>query len=601
MSEITFTYNGNLTQIQCNKHEKIKDIFNRYLYKIQKDKNSIYFIYSGNNNINEELTFEQLANQDDKMRNKMNIIVFDNSTLLNRNTNVLFQKSKEIICPICYDNSKLCVEDYNLFLYGCKYNHKIDNILINEFEKTQYIDMSKILCEICQVKNKGKTYNNMFYRCNTCKINICPLCKSNHNKTHNIIDYDNKNYICERHNEIYSLYCNNCAVNLCMYCENEHIYHNISSFGKIMPNFEMLSIFMKKFKEIIDKYKNDIKKIINMLNKTVENIDIYYNILNEIINNYDLKKNNYQILYNLESIYHIYHIDFFDNLNDIINDKNFKNKFKKIYDIYEKMLAQYINKLKIKYKINRDENEIKLFGSQFVNNNMKNCKILIDNKEYNLMECFNIENISKQRNELEITLLGIKNITDMSYMFSECTSFISSSDISKMNTRNVINMSHMFDNCYLLNSLPDISKWNTKNVTNMSYMFYCCELLKTLPNISQWNVYNVTDMSYMFYGCELLQELPDISQWKTHKVSNMRGMFENCSSLSSLPDISKWNTYNVVDMNSMFSNCSSLSSFPNIEKWSISQLKDRENMFEGCNKSLNIPSKFKTIFQMIFN
>ena len=52
-----------------------------------------------------------------------------------------------------------------------------------------------------------------------------------------------------------------------------------------------------------------------------------------------------------------------------------------------------------------------------------------------------------------------------------------------MNTTNVTDMSYMFSYCSSLNNLPDISKWNTTNVTNMSFMFYNCKSLNNLPDI----------------------------------------------------------------------------------------------------------------------
>ena len=48
----------------------------------------------------------------------------------------------------------------------------------------------------------------------------------------------------------------------------------------------------------------------------------------------------------------------------------------------------------------------------------------------------------------------------------------------------------------------DLSKWNTNNVTNISYLFYECSSLSSLPDISKWNTKNVTDMSWMFYACK---------------------------------------------------------------------------------------------------
>ena len=179
MAEIIFNYNGKTTMIQCNKEEKIKEIINKFILKTQIDTNSIYFIYSGDSNINEELTFEELANQNDKIRNKMNIIVNDNNYIINPDVSAI-KKSKDIICPICHENIKLNIEEYNVCLYGCKNKHELDPILISEFEETQKIDISQIKCGQCKESNKNETFNNQFYRCNNCNINICPLCKLNH-------------------------------------------------------------------------------------------------------------------------------------------------------------------------------------------------------------------------------------------------------------------------------------------------------------------------------------------------------------------------------------------------------------------------------------
>ena len=51
------------------------------------------------------------------------------------------------------------------------------------------------MCDICKIKNKGNCPNYEFYKCLTCNINICPLCKPNHNSNHNIIKYAQINYI----------------------------------------------------------------------------------------------------------------------------------------------------------------------------------------------------------------------------------------------------------------------------------------------------------------------------------------------------------------------------------------------------------------------
>ena len=65
---------------------------------------------------------------------------------------------------------------------------------------------------------------------------------------------------------------------------------------------------------------------------------------------------------------------------------------------------------------------------------------------------------------------------------------------------------------YPLLSLPDISKWNTNNVTDISGIFSDCSSLSSLPDISKWNTNNVDDMNTIFWNCSSLSSLPDISK-----------------------------------------------------------------------------------------
>ena len=206
------------------------------------------------------------------------------------------------------------------------------------------------------------------------------------------------------------------------------------------------------------------------------------------------------------------------------------------------MSNKYISEITIIYNIyenpfNFKEKQeiINIFGEKFVKNNRNNCKMIIDNKEYNIKEKFKITN--NNNDILNIKLKGIENIIDMSNMFKDCTSLLTLSDISKLNINNIIDMSYMFNNCLLLSSLPDISKWNTNNVTNMSYMFNNCKSLLSLPDISKWNTNNVTNMSYMFNNCESLSSLPDISRWNINNVISIHYIFGNCISLLNLSDV----------------------------------------------------------------
>ena len=102
---------------------------------------------------------------------------------------------------------------------------------------------------------------------------------------YNIIDYENKNFICDKHNEKYTIYCKKCKKNVSLYCLKENDNHKLTNYGNILSNLDNLKIKMKELKERINLIKKDIKKMINLLNKIMENIDCYYNINIDIINN----------------------------------------------------------------------------------------------------------------------------------------------------------------------------------------------------------------------------------------------------------------------------------------------------------------------------
>jgi len=124
---------------------------------------------------------------------------------------------------------------------------------------------------------------------------------------------------------------------------------------------------------------------------------------------------------------------------------------------------------------------INIFGYEFVKNNNNICKLIIDNNEYKITPKYNIRKYKKDI--LKIKLKGIDKITNMSYMFYNCSLLRSLSDISKWNTNNVKDMFNMFNKCSSLSSLPDISKLNTSNVLNVSSIFNGCSLLSSLPDI----------------------------------------------------------------------------------------------------------------------
>ena len=601
MSQVSFIYNGNKTNIQCNENEKMKDICQRFVSKIQVDKNKIYFSYDGKagNQFNEELTFMEMANSLDKTKKSMAILVdnLDDINEINESKNESIIKSKYIICPTCGETAKISIKNYKVSLYECKSKHRTDNLSFDEYEKTQNIDLSKIICNKCKDKNKYNSFNNEFFKCFNCNINLCPLCKTLHDTNHKIINYDEINYICPNHMEKFSKYCNQCNINICSICEEEeHSNHNTIYLGDIIKKKD-LDNKMEKLKKDIEKCNNYINEIIEQLNKVKKDINKYYQIIINIVNKYDIRKKNYDILFNLKEISN--NNDITEDINKINNENNIKNRFIHILNVYNKINNININdnnniidnnnnindnineNINNNINTNNKNNEIKLTlkiekvdinkDIYFLDNT--NGKIFIDGKweehHHDCLEELNESNVELFINNIKYKYQkyfkpekeGIYNIIlkinieikDCSFMFYNCSK-LTNIDLSSFNAKNVVNMKYMFYNCQNLLNV-NLSSLDTKNVINMEYMFYSC---KKLPNIdlSSFDTKNVTNMGNMFHFCQNLTDI-DLTHFDTKKVTNLEYMFFECDNLTNI-DISSFDIRNATKFNYMFSSCNKL-------------------------------------------
>ena len=261
MAEIKFNYKGEKILIKSDIDEKMGNIFSNFVSKNNVNLKKVYFLYSGKK-ISSELTFSQTANQFDKRRNKMVVLVNDLDNE-NSKSDKKYYKSNIVICPTCLEPIKIKIEDFKISLFDCKNGHEINNLSLDKYEKTQNIDLSKINCGNCQ-NNLSNSY--ALFKCSKCEQFLCLLCKTIHDKSHNANNFEQKNNICEIHNESYYSYCKKCKQSLCMRYENEHSNHEIIYFGRIMPNEKDLKIKMIEWKKIIDKFNNNIKDIIEILN-----------------------------------------------------------------------------------------------------------------------------------------------------------------------------------------------------------------------------------------------------------------------------------------------------------------------------------------------
>ena len=114
-----------------------------------------------------------------------------------------------------------------------------------------------------------------------------------------------------------------------------------------------------------------------------------------------------------------------------------------------------------------------------------------------------------------------ENVTDMSYMFSDCNNLTT---IPQLDTSNVTNMYRMFYGSRKITSIPML---NTSKVTDMSYMFQYSNIT-TIPKL---DTSNVVDMRQTFYWCEYLSSIPMLN---TSNVSSFDSCFSGCKRLTEI-------------------------------------------------------------------
>ena len=606
MAQVEFQYNGIKSIIQCQENQKMLEICRIFASKSHLEENNLNFLYNGKSfkQFDKNLTFNQIANSIDKARKMMNILVIsdDNVNNDNHDNNSELIRSKYIICPKCFEEIKIKnFDNYKLNLFDCKNNHKY-NISLNVFEKTQMINLKNIKCNICNIKNKYNVYNNEFYKCYECNMNICPLCKLNHNKAHNIINYDKIHFICNKHNEIFTNYCKKCKKNICSMCEKEHYKHNKESIGDMILEKKELLIKLNELKQSIDIFHANINQIIEVLNNVKQYYDNYVKLEDYIINNYNEKERNYELLYNIEKLININYL-IINDINQIDNENNIQNKFNYINNLYNKINN---NEIKLTVKVEEDDIDKKIYfldntdgkivvrlelneKSQFGLNEIKedhshdflkelnesNTELYINNKKYKYNKYF----IPDDEGEYHILLKFHILMTDCSFMFYECNN-ITHIDLSSFNSQKVTNMYCMFFSCSNLKNIQ-LTSFNTQNVTNMAGLFGGCSNLKNI-DLSSFNTQNVNNMSGMFGRCSNVTNF-DLNSFNTQNVSNMSCMFFGCSNLDII-NLSSFDTPNVTNMIEIFSDCPKLK-----------EVKINQNLYKKIKNHIDDKIKIKYI------
>ena len=113
-AKVIFNFEGTDTTIQCSQNELMKDICQKYVNEIDKNINSLIFLYRGNQ-LNFNSNFNQQINIIDKERNVMKILVYKN-------------EDSKCINPKCDEKIKLNNENTDdIILYINNIKEKINS------------------------------------------------------------------------------------------------------------------------------------------------------------------------------------------------------------------------------------------------------------------------------------------------------------------------------------------------------------------------------------------------------------------------------------------------------------------------------------------
>ena len=103
-----------------------------------------------------------------------------------------------------------------------------------------------------------------------------------------------------------------------------------------------------------------------------------------------------------------------------------------------------LNEFTIIYKIQKKDKKIHIFNSYFVKTNKNRCYILLNGNKINLCEDLLLNDALRLKDTLEIRLILVEPITDMSDIFKQVKALLSLPDISNLNTSKVTKMRFLF-------------------------------------------------------------------------------------------------------------------------------------------------------------
>ena len=108
---------------------------------------------------------------------------------------------------------------------------------------------------------------------------------------------------------------------------------------------------------------------------------------------------------------------FYEGLEEYFDERvnYYERKFEPLYNTNNSYKSS--NGITSK-NLEKNKDEIRILGGEFVRSNLNKGKLVINNKKYNLKEYINIKNVNKDN--LKIKMVLNKNIYNKSYMFKDC-------------------------------------------------------------------------------------------------------------------------------------------------------------------------------------
>ena len=358
----------------------------------------------------------------------------------------------------------------------------------------------------------------------------------------------------------------------CPNCRNELAFEE----WKVLRNYDeirtkdaqILNQLGKSFNsnEYIDKSMDLFKIIINKLNIIHSKIDSQKNYkLNNLIEEFK---------------YHLINPSIDEISTAIIEELDLLEEYiQNVKEGIQQEEIKYKNEINLKY-LTEKEGKQKIFGDDFVKNNINNISLIINGNKSPLVREYDLK---KGENNVKICIKNM--LTNLSYMFYFCEALYNMNELKYLNTNNITDFSWMFANCKISNIKP-LENWDTSKSKTFSYMFYNCKLVTNIKAVKNWDVSRCKDFSCMLRGCNI-SDITPLESWNVSNGINFNG-FLGYNSVSDIKPLEKWDVSNAKNLGSFIDGCSNIIDISPIKNWNISKCENLSSLFYGCENLSDI-------------